>query len=195
MALTPPLCSLIGSQLNNQPVLIAVQRQVPQTTIKPVTYAVATPAIVTTTVSPTPVMQTVHVVHQIPALAIGTQPTATLSKETQENGGGEHKEFKGRSPGSGHWVVLWILESDPRSCSAAVQMDPVPTITASSLGGVSRIIQSSQPAPLTTVTIVQQAPLGQHQLPIKAITQNGTHLVPISTSTAASTGDGHTRNL
>ncbi|XP_008313118.1 forkhead box protein K2 [Cynoglossus semilaevis] len=152
-----------GSQLNNQPVLIAVQRQVPQTTIKPVTYAVATPAIVTTTVSPTPVMQTVHVVHQIPALAIGTQPTATLSKETQENGGGEHKEFK-------------------------VQMDPVPTITASSLGGVSRIIQSSQPAPLTTVTIVQQAPLGQHQLPIKAITQNGTHLVPISTSTAASTG-------
>lgn len=69
-------------------------------------------------------------------------------------------------------------------------MEPVPSITASSIGGVSRIIQSSQAAPLTTVTIVQQAPLGQHQLPIKAITQNGTHLVPIGT--AASTGDTHT---
>lgn len=70
----------------------------------------------------------------------------------------------------------------------AVKVEPVPSITATSIGGVSRIIQSSQAAPLTTVTIVQQ-PLGQHQLPIKAITQNGTHLVPIST--AASTGDSH----
>lgn len=71
-----------------------------------------------------------------------------------------------------------------------VKVEPVPSITASSIGGVSRIIQSSQAAPLTTVTILQQGPLGQHQLPIKAITQNGTHLVPIGT--AASTGDTHT---
>lgn len=70
-----------------------------------------------------------------------------------------------------------------------VKVEAVPSITASSIGGVSRIIQSSQAAPLTTVTIVQQAPLGQHQLPIKAITQNGTHLVPITT--AANTGDTH----
>lgn len=60
-------------------------------------------------------------------------------------------------------------------------------MAASSIGGVGRIIQSSQAAPVTTVTIVQQGPLGQHQLPIKAITQNGTHLVPIGTT--ASTGD------
>ncbi|KAI3365384.1 hypothetical protein L3Q82_010469 [Scortum barcoo] len=152
-----------GSPLNNQPVLIAVQRQMPQTTMKSVTYAMATPAIVTTSVSSAPVMQTVHVVHQIPAVTMATvagQPTATVSPEPQENGGGEHKEIK-------------------------VKVEPVPSITASSIGGVSRIIQSSQAAPLTTVTIVQQAPLGQHQLPIKAITQNGTHLVPIGT--AAST--------
>uniref|UniRef100_A0A7N9AUQ0 Forkhead box protein K2 n=1 Tax=Mastacembelus armatus TaxID=205130 RepID=A0A7N9AUQ0_9TELE len=142
-----------GSPLNNQPVLIAVQHQMPQTTMKPVTYTMATPAIVTTTVSSTPVMQTVHVVHQIPAVTMATV-------DRQENGGGEHKEIK-------------------------VKVEPVPSITASSIGGVSRIIQSSQAAPLTTVTIVQQAPLGQHQLPIKAITQNGTHLVPVST--AAST--------
>lgn len=154
-----------GSPLSNQPVLIAVQRQMPQTTMKPVTYAMASPAIVTTSVSSAPVMQTVHVVHQIPAVTMATvagQPTATVSPEPQENGGGEHQEIK-------------------------LKVESVPSITASSIGGVSRIIQSSQAAPLTTVTIVQQAPLGQHQLPIKAITQNGTHLVPISTaaSTAA----------
>lgn len=69
----------------------------------------------------------------------------------------------------------------------SVKVESVPSITAASIGGVSRIIQSSQAAPLTTVTIVQQGPLGQHQLPVKAITQNGTHLVPIGT--AASTGE------
>ncbi|KAM9424984.1 forkhead box protein K2 [Pholidichthys leucotaenia] len=148
-----------GSPLSNQPVLIAVQRQVPQTTMKPVSYTMATPAIVTTTVSSAPVMQTVHVVHQIPAVTmatVGGQSAATVKSEPQENGGGgEHQEIK-------------------------VKVEPVPSI-----GGVNRIIQNSQAAPLTTVTIVQQAPLGQHQLPVKAITQNGTHLIPIST--AAST--------
>ena len=67
-----------------------------------------------------------------------------------------------------------------------VKVEQVPAITTSSIGG-GRIIQTSQATPVTTVTIVQQAPLGQHQLPIKAITQNGTHLVPIST--AATTGN------
>ncbi|XP_056152920.1 forkhead box protein K2 [Lampris incognitus] len=152
-----------GSPLNNQPVLIAVQRQMPQTTMKPVTYAMATPAMVTTQVSSAPVMQTVHVVHQIPAVtmaAMAGQTAGTMSAELQENGAGDHQEIK-------------------------VKVEQVPAITASSIGGASRIIQSSQATPLTTVTIVQQAPLGQHQLPIKTITQNGTHLVPISA--AAST--------
>ncbi|XP_061564151.1 forkhead box protein K2 isoform X2 [Cololabis saira] len=149
-----------GSPLGNQPVLIAVQRQMPQTTIKPVTYTMATPAIVTTSVSSAPGMQTVHVVRQIPAVTmatVGGQPASTVGPKPQENGGGEHQEIK-------------------------VKVEPIPSITASSIGGVGRIIQSTQAAPLTTVTIVQQAPLGQHQLPIKAITQNGTHLVPISTA-------------
>ncbi|XP_072312543.1 forkhead box protein K2-like isoform X3 [Eucyclogobius newberryi] len=134
-----------AASLNSQPVLIAVQRQLPQNSIKPVTYALATPAIVTTTGSPSPVMQTVHVVRTIPAVTMATieGPPAAASSGIQENGG-EHHEVK---------------------------------------GGVSRIIQSSQAPPLTTVTIVQQTPLGQHQLPIKTITQNGTHLVPLSTTT------------
>lgn len=86
-----------GSPLNSQPVLIAVQRQMPQTTMKPLTYAMATPAMVTTSVSSTPVMQTVHVVHQIPAVTmatVGGQPASMESPEPQENGG-DHQEVKG----------------------------------------------------------------------------------------------------
>ncbi|XP_043085938.1 forkhead box protein K2 isoform X1 [Puntigrus tetrazona] len=161
-----------GSPLNTQPVLITVQRQLPQT-IKPVTYAVATP--VSAPSSQQPVMQTVHVVHQIPAVSVATvtglsaakthvaEPVFTQSSiikaETHENG--EHQELK-------------------------VKVEPVPAITTTSIGGTSRILQTSQSSPIQTVTIVQQAPIGQHQLPVKAITQNGTHVV------AAVQGSGNT---
>lgn len=146
-----------GSPVTSQPVLITVQRQLPQT-VKPVTYAVATP--VTTSTSQQPVMQTVHVVHQIPvsvatvtgfATANAHAEGQTVTKtELQENG--EHQEIK-------------------------VKVETVPAITAASIGGANRILQTSQATPIQTVTIVQQAPLGQHQLPVKAITQNGTHVV------------------
>ncbi|XP_053299878.1 forkhead box protein K2 isoform X2 [Pleuronectes platessa] len=139
-----------GSPVNNQPVLIAVQRQLPQT-IKPMTYTMASPV---STSNSQPVVQTVHVLQQIPAGSLNpatiiTQPATIIKGGTQENG--ERTEVK-------------------------VKVETVPTIT--SIGGSSRIIQSSQSATaLQTVTIVQQAPLGHHQLPIKAITQNGTHSV------------------
>lgn len=61
-------------------------------------------------------------------------------------------------------------------------MEPIPAISHATIGAASRIIQTSQTTPLQTVTIVQQAPLGQHQLPIKTVTQNGTHIVPITTA-------------
>ncbi|XP_063328518.1 forkhead box protein K2 [Pelmatolapia mariae] len=139
-----------GSPVNNQPVLIAVQRQLPQT-IKPVTYTMASPVSTSTS---QPAVQTVHVLQQIPAgslspAAVIAQPATIIKSETQENG--EHMEVK-------------------------VKVETVPTIT--SIGPSSRIIQSSQAATaLQTVTIVQQAPMGQHQLPVKAITQNGTHSI------------------
>ncbi|XP_023135439.1 forkhead box protein K2 [Amphiprion ocellaris] len=138
-----------GSPVNNQPVLIAVQRQLPQT-IKPVTYTMASPVSTSTS---QPAVQTVHVLQQIPAgslnpaTAVIAQPATIIKGEPQENG--EHTEVK-------------------------VKVETVPAIT--SIGASSRIIQSSQSA-LQTVTIVQQAPVGQHQLPIKAITQNGTHSI------------------
>ncbi|XP_029692138.1 LOW QUALITY PROTEIN: forkhead box protein K2-like [Takifugu rubripes] len=145
------------------PVLIAVQRSLPQT-IKPVTYTMASPV---STSASQPAVQTVHVLQQIPAgslspaTAVIAQPAAIISKaELQENG--ERGEVK-------------------------VKVEAVPTIT--SIGASSRVIQSPS-APLQTVTIVQQAPLGQHQLPVKAITQNGTHVAAAlqgpSSSVAAS---------
>lgn len=123
-ALIPsPARSPVGSPLNSQPVLIAVQRQLPQTTMKPVTYAMATPAIVTTSVSSAPVMQTVHVVHQIPAVAmptVGAQSAATVGKGPQENGGGEHQEVKGETAftlRSCHFQPTSLLHEFLSSCS------------------------------------------------------------------------------
>lgn len=91
----------LGSPVTSQPVLITVQRQLPQT-IKPVTYALATP--VTTSTAQQPVMQTVHVVHQIPVSVATVTGFATANTHTvesqavsqtepQENG--EHQELKG----------------------------------------------------------------------------------------------------
>ncbi|RVE69975.1 hypothetical protein OJAV_G00083330 [Oryzias javanicus] len=143
-----------GSPVNNQPVLIAVQRPLPQT-IKPVTYTMASPVSSST---PQPAVQTVHVLQQIPAGSVIAQPAAIIKTEPQENG--EHGEIK-------------------------VKVEAVPTV--GSIGASSRIIQSSPSAPpLQTVTIVQQAPLGQHQLPIKTITQNGTHSITTALQAPAS---------
>ncbi|XP_048345687.1 forkhead box protein K2 isoform X2 [Sphaerodactylus townsendi] len=171
-----------GSPLSSQPVLITVQRQLPQT-MKPVTYTVATP--VTTSTPQQPVVQTVHVVHQIPAVSVtnvtGLSPANTYTVagqavvtqaavvaqpkgEPQENG--DHSEMK-------------------------VKVEPIPAVSHTTIGAASRIIQTSQTAPLQTVTIVQQTPLGQHQLPIKTVTQNGTHIVPITTAIQAAASPLH----
>uniref|UniRef100_A0A8C4YXX9 Fork-head domain-containing protein n=1 Tax=Gadus morhua TaxID=8049 RepID=A0A8C4YXX9_GADMO len=141
-----------------QPVLIAVQGQLPAN-LKPVTYTMASPV----SSGGQPSYQAVHVLQQIPAPAsLGPAliaQAAAAKTEPQENGG--YTEVK-------------------------VKVEPVPSIShPASLGGASCIIQSSSSAtPLQTVTIVTQAPLGQHQLPIKTITQNGTHSMPGAPSTA-----------
>ncbi|KAL0993359.1 hypothetical protein UPYG_G00106640 [Umbra pygmaea] len=160
-----------GSPLNSQPVLITVQRQLPQT-IKPVTYSMATPVTTITNQNQQPVMQTVHVVHQIPAVSVtsmaglsgantytvSTQAMLTPKTELQENG--DYSETK-------------------------VKVEAVPTITHASISGGSRIIQTAHSAtPLQTLTIVEQPALGLHHLPVKTITQNGTHLMPTQVAAA-----------
>ncbi len=85
--------SVPGSPVNNQPVLIAVQRPLPQT-IKPVTYTMASPVSTSTS---QPAVQTVHVLQKIPAgslsSAVIAQPATIIKSELQENG--EHTEVKG----------------------------------------------------------------------------------------------------
>ncbi|CAL8263693.1 unnamed protein product [Arctogadus glacialis] len=159
-----------GSPLNNQPLLIAVQRQMPQSTMKSVTYALATPAMVTTATNSAPIMQTVHVLHQFPTVTTATvaahqAPVAAHQAPAAAvvvTSGGGHPESRG---------------NDHQELKVKVEAVP-------SLAAAGRIIQTSQATPLTTVTIVQQASLGHHQLPVKTITQNGTHLVPIASAVA-----------
>lgn len=138
----------------------------------------------TTPTSQPPVVQTVHVVHQIPAVSVtsvaGLAPANTYTvagqavvtqaavlappnPEPQENG--DHREVR-------------------------VKVEPVPAISPATLGAASRIIQTSQGTPVQTVTIVQQAPLGQHQLPIKTVTQNGAHVVPMPTAVHSQVNNG-----
>lgn len=114
-----------------------MQRQLPPT-LKPVTYTVAAP--VTTSTSQQPVVQTVHVVHQIPAVSVtsvaGLAPANTYTvagqavvtqaavlappkAEPQENG--EHREVKGEQP--------------PRNPPTAVCPGPV-SVCAQSPGAV-----------------------------------------------------------
>lgn len=126
-----------ATSVSSAPVLIAVQR--------PLVFSSSS-----STAAPQALMQTLHLLHQIPVTAV----------KPHENGA-VHLDGK-------------------------VKVEAVPTITHTSIGSANRIIQSSAATPLQTVTIVQQASLGQHQLPIKAITQNGTHIVPIATASAVS---------
>ncbi len=93
------VCCVPGSPVN-QPVLIAVQRPLPQN-IKPVTYTMASPVSTSTS---QPAVQTVHVLQQIPAgslspaTAVIAQPATIINKsELQENG--EHTEVKGETGG------------------------------------------------------------------------------------------------
>ncbi|XP_010890011.1 forkhead box protein K2 [Esox lucius] len=160
-----------GSPLSGQPVLITVQRQLSQA-IKPVTYSMATPVTTITNQSQQAVMQTVHVVHQIPTVSVTgmaglsaantytVAAPAMLTAKTEPQENGDYAETR-------------------------VKVEAVPTITHASLGGGSRIIQTAQAAtPVQTVTLVEQPALGLHQLPVKAVTQNGTHLMPMQASAA-----------
>lgn len=101
--------------MGGQPVLIAVQRTLPQT-IKPVTYTMASPLSAS---APQPAVQTVHVLQQIPAGSLSAatviaQPPTVISKaELQENG--EHAEVKGESTQPLKKQLAWSGLTPPSS--------------------------------------------------------------------------------
>lgn len=89
-------------------------------------------------------------------------------------------------------VLTWVHLNVFNVCfpPLSVKVESLPAITHAAIASANRIIQTSSVAtPLQTVTIVQ-APLGQHQLPIKTITQNGTHVVPIATAIQSQNNSG-----
>lgn len=159
-----------GSPMSGQPVLITVQRQISQS-MKPVTYTVATPV---TSTSQQPMLQTVHVVHQIPAVSV-TMANLTANSYTVANQSlvtqAMISQAKMERPENGEQKEV------------KVKVEPISAMTPASIGTASRFIQTSHGAPIQTVTILQQAPLGQHKLPLKTIAQNGTHVIPISSIT------------
>lgn len=75
-------------------------------------------------------------------------------------------------------------------------MDEKPTIAFAAIPTASRVIQTvasqmAQGVPGQTVTILQQAApvaLGQHQLPVRAVTQNGKHAVPTNSIAGSAYG-------
>lgn len=75
-------------------------------------------------------------------------------------------------------------------------MDEKPTIAFATIPTASRVIQTvasqmAQGVPGQTVTILQQAApvaIGQHQLPVRAVTQNGKHAVPTNSITGSAYG-------
>lgn len=159
-----------GSPMSGQPVLITVQRQISQS-MKPVTYTVATPV---TSTSQQPMLQTVHVVHQIPAVSV-TMANLTANSYTVANQSlvtqAMISQAKMERPENGEQKEV------------KVKVEPISAMTPASIGTASRFIQTSHGTPIQTVTILQQAPLGQHKLPLKTIAQNGTHVIPISSIT------------
>ncbi|XP_063039503.1 forkhead box protein K2 [Engraulis encrasicolus] len=190
--------STTGSPLGSQPVLITVQHQA----VKPVTYAVATPVSsvgggggqqqgqqqpgVGVGAGAAQLMQTVHVVHQIPAVTLATLSPAATAAYT--------------ATAASNAVTITAAKTEPQQngdhTEAKVKVESMPTITHAALGtAAGRLLQSSPGGggqPLQTVTILQQAPLGQHQLPIKPITQNGTHALPIATAIQTTASPGAT---
>ncbi|XP_030645684.1 forkhead box protein K1 [Chanos chanos] len=162
-----------GSPVSAQPVIVAVPPQPTGGVPKPVAYM---PASIIT--SQPPAGQAIHVVQQAPAVTMVRVVTTSasspngyiLANASQAVGQQGAGESSGDHRGSAEEPI-------------AVSHAPVSV--------ASRVIQSvgSHISPASrgqqSFTIVQQGPvaLGQHQLPVQPITQNGKHALP-ATSTS-----------
>ncbi|KAM4765598.1 forkhead box protein K1 isoform 1-T1 [Cyanocitta cristata] len=168
-----------GSPVSAQPVIMAVPPRPSTLVAKPVAYM---PASIVTSQQPS--CHAIHVVQQAPTVTMVRVVTSSANSANgyiltnQGTAGGAH-EAAG---------AVLDLAGDHRG------MDEKPTIAFATIPTASRVIQTvasqmAQGVPGQTVTILQQAApvaLGQHQLPVRAVTQNGKHAVPTN-SIAGST--------
>ncbi|XP_030885140.1 forkhead box protein K1 isoform X2 [Leptonychotes weddellii] len=169
-----------GSPVSAQPVIMAVPPRPPSLVAKPVAYM---PASLVTAQPPSG--HAIHVVQQAPPVTMLRVVTTSASSAngyilaSQASAGGAH-EAAG--------TAVLDLGGEARG------LEEKPTIAFATIPTASRVIQTvaSQMAPGVpghTVTILQPATpvtLGQHHLPVRAVTQNGKHAVPTN-SLAGST--------
>uniref|UniRef100_A0A8C0F896 Forkhead box K1 n=1 Tax=Bubo bubo TaxID=30461 RepID=A0A8C0F896_BUBBB len=167
-----------GSPVSAQPVIMAVPPRPSTLVAKPVAYM---PASIVTSQQPS--CHAIHVVQQAPTVTMVRVVTSSANSANgyiltnQGTAGGAH-EAAG---------AVLDLAGDHRG------MDEKPTIAFATIPTASRVIQTvasqmAQGVPGQTVTILQQAApvtIGQHQLPVRAVTQNGKHAVPTNSITGS----------
>nr|XP_006112967.1 forkhead box protein K1 isoform X2 [Pelodiscus sinensis] len=165
-----------GSPVSAQPVIMAVPPRQSTLMAKPVAYM----PIVT---SQQPSGHAIHVVQQAPTV---TMVRVVTSSSSSANG------YILTNPGPAGGVheaagTVLDLAADHRG------IDEKPTIAFATIPTASRVIQTvasqmAQGVPGQTVTILQQATpvtIGQHQLPVRAVTQNGKHAIPTNSITGS----------
>ncbi|XP_039216486.1 forkhead box protein K1 [Crotalus tigris] len=156
-----------GSPVSAQPVIMAVPPRPSALMAKPLAYL---PASIVT--SQQPPGHAVHVVQQAPTVTMVRVVTTSASSAN-----GYILTNQGPA-GSTHDAAGTVLD--------LAGLDEKPTIAFAAIPTASRVIQTvasqmGQGVPGQTVTILQPATsmaLGQHQLPVRTVTQNGKHAIP-----------------
>ncbi|XP_012786071.2 forkhead box protein K1 [Ochotona princeps] len=168
-----------GSPVSAQPVVMAVPPRPSNLVAKPVAYMPAS-----LVASQQPSGHAIHVVQQAPTVTMVRVVTTAASSAngyilaSQGSTSGPHD-----TPGT----TVLDLGGEARG------LEEKPTIAFATIPAASRVIQTvaSQMAPGVpghTVTILQPATpvtIGQHHLPVRAVTQNGKHAVPSSLGSSA----------
>uniref|UniRef100_F7BHN3 Forkhead box K1 n=2 Tax=Monodelphis domestica TaxID=13616 RepID=F7BHN3_MONDO len=165
-----------GSPVSAQPVIMAVPPRPSNLVAKPVAYM---PASIVTSQQPSG--HAIHVVQQAPTVTMVRVVT------TSANSANGYILTSQGTAGNSHEAAGTVLDlgSEPRA------LEDKPTIAFATIPTASRVIQTvasqmAQGVPGQTVTILQPATpvtIGQHQLPVRAVTQNGKHAVPTSSIT------------
>ncbi|XP_053221462.1 forkhead box protein K1 isoform X1 [Podarcis raffonei] len=160
-----------GSPVSAQPVIMALPPRPSALVAKPVAYM---PASIVTSQQPSG--HAIHVVQQAPTV---TMVRVVTTSANSANG----YILTNQVPAAGtHEAAGAVLDLAGETRG----MDEKPTIAFAAIPTASRVIQTvasqmAQGVPGQTVTILQQAApmtIGQHQLPVRAVTQNGKHAVP-----------------
>nr|XP_033819768.1 forkhead box protein K1 isoform X2 [Geotrypetes seraphini] len=157
-----------GSPVSAQPVIMAVPPRQSSLMAKPVTY------MPTSIVAPQqPSGHAIHVVQQAPTVTMVRVVT------TSANSANGYIIANPNLSGTVHETQGTVVDGFGETRG----MEEKPTIAFATIPTASRVIQTvasqmSQGIPGQTVTILQSTTpvtLGQHQLPVRAVTQNGKH--------------------